>query len=326
MYTLTVRNVNDAYDRGVRLVMFEGQREKSRNGDVLALQGPCTITYTNPRERVLFDPNRDANPFFHLMEAIWMLAGEKAAEWPVKFNKQMAEYANEAGEYDGAYGYRWRRHFGYDQITAVVEMLKADPTTRRAVIAMYDARKDTQDQSSRDIPCNTHIYFRIREGYLDMTVCNRSNDAVWGAFGANAVHMSVLQEVVAEMVDRDVGKYHQFTNNLHIYTGIEKVQKAIQNLQPSDLYRELGYRSFPLVGNASTFLQECSMFLNRPDFPHYYANPFFYHVCRPMYVSWVCYKEGDFDKAISWADQIEDDAWSYACKMWLNRRQKCIAS
>ena len=322
MYHLIVLNVNDAYDRGIRLVKSHGEMEESRNGDVLSLQGPCTITYINPRERVLFDPNRDANPYFHLMEAIWMLSGGKAAEWPVKFNKQMAEYANEAGEYDGAYGYRWRRHFGYDQIKEVVEMLKADPTTRRAVIAMYDARKDTQDQSSRDIPCNTHIYFRIRDGYLDMTVCNRSNDAVWGAFGANAVHMSILQEVVAAMAEVGVGKYHQFTNNLHIYTGIEKVQKAIQNLEHSDLYRAAGYVSFPLVANPDTFLQECSVFLNRPDFPHNYTNPFFYYVCWPMYMSWICYKEGDFYNAFSWAGQIEDKAWSHACMNWLNRRQK----
>ena len=32
---------------------------------------------------------------------------------------------------------------------------------------------------------------------LCMTVCNRSNDMLWGAYGANVVHMSMLQEFVA---------------------------------------------------------------------------------------------------------------------------------
>ena len=38
---------------------------------------------------------------------------------------------------------------------------------------------------SKDVPCNTHAYFAINaEGSLDLTVCNRSNDLVWGCLGA----------------------------------------------------------------------------------------------------------------------------------------------
>ena len=48
-----------------------------------------------------------------------------------------------------------------------------------------------------EIPCNTAIYFKVREGKLNMTVSNRSNDVIWGTFGANVVHMSILQEYVA---------------------------------------------------------------------------------------------------------------------------------
>ena len=28
-----------------------------------------------PTKELLFDPDRDANPFFHFMEGLWMLAG-----------------------------------------------------------------------------------------------------------------------------------------------------------------------------------------------------------------------------------------------------------
>ena len=75
---------------------------------------------------------------------------------------------------------------------------------------MWDAKKDlTHLNISKDLPCNTHVYFSIRDGFLDMTVCNRSNDLIWGCCGANAVHMSYLQEYVAIMCGVDIGFYTQ---------------------------------------------------------------------------------------------------------------------
>ena len=319
MYSFVCRNVNEAYDTVVPYVLNYGGEAPSRNGKVIFLEEPVSICYERPLERVLFDPNRDANPFFHLMEAIWMLAGSKAADWPVQFNKQMAEYANDDGEYDGAYGYRWRKHFGFDQIQYVAELLRNDPTTRRAVIAMYDPRQEKA--GSKDVPCNTHIYFMVRGGVLDMTVMNRSNDAVWGAFGANAVHMSVLLEVVAALARQNVGRYWQITNNLHIYTEIPKVMDAVNNLVQDDRYQKSKLQPFPLVKAPDSFLLECERFVKQPWDTHW-QNPFFYYVARPMYMAWKAYKNGSFSEAASWASQIEDDAWSIACTNWLMRRKK----
>lgn len=314
------RNVNDAYRDVIPAIMNLGIEESSRNGRVMTIPYPTMITYTTPRERVLLDPIRDANPFFHLMEAIWMLAGEKAAAWPVKFNKQMAEYANDDGEYDGAYGYRWRRHFGFDQIMAVADMLRADPTSRRAVIQMYDPR--AEKIGSKDIPCNTAIYFRIINYRLHMTVTNRSNDAVWGAFGANAVHMSILQEVVASLIGPhiEVGTYTQFTNNLHIYVDIPKVRHAIDN--PGYIQEYYVPYKLVTVGAENEFLYECEKFLADPEHIIGFKNTFFYDVAQPMYFAWDMYKKGYLDYALSWASQIHDTGWKRACMMWLGRRQK----
>jgi hypothetical protein len=319
MSHLIVRNVNDAYQQGVDLVLNHGTKEPSRNGEVVALPYPIMVEYLHPRERVLFDPSRDANPFFHFMEAIWMLAGEKSAVWPVKFNRQMEAYANDKGEYDGAYGYRWRHHFGFDQIHYVVDQLRADPSTRRAVIGMYDPRAEMA--SSKDVPCNAQIFFRIVRGRLNMTVTNRSNDAVWGAFGANAVHFSMLQEVIAEMVGVPVGTYYQFTNNLHIYTGIPKVVKAVTEMDYCNPYMTHEVEPYALVQNPATFLKDCENFVRDPYIVGN-TNPVLYYVARPMYMAWEAYKEGDIGRAIKRCDDIEASDWKLACRRWLQRRQK----
>jgi thymidylate synthase len=319
--TVTViegRNVNELYYHGVNHILNNGTEEQSRLGRVIVAPGPVVSVYERPWERVLFTKHRDANPFFHLMEAIWMLAGEQAAAWPVYFNKQMAEYANHRGTYDGAYGYRWRRLFGKDQIPEVIKELKTNPESRRAVIGMWSPGVDLR-ADSKDIPCNTTIYFDARGGKLNMTVCNRSNDAVWGAYGANAVHMSVLQEVVAAGVGVPMGVYRQSSNNLHLYPDIPKIQAALENLEIDDRFSE-GFPVFPVVKDASCFLQECELFLRYASDTIQYRNEFLYWVARPMYLSWKAHKEGSIADMLSWADQIEDKGWKMSCTEWLTRR------
>src|SRR5690606_1699783 len=146
------------------------------------------ITHTaRPEQRVLINPLRDANPFFHLAESMWMLAGSNLAAPMVRLVGNMASFSDDALVFHGAYGHRWRNRFGYDQLLNVIKLLQRDPTTRRAVIAMWDPNSDL-DYALRgglDTPCNTHLYFGVRDGALNMTVCCRSNDAVWGAHGAN---------------------------------------------------------------------------------------------------------------------------------------------
>lgn len=212
---IEARNVTHALSEGLWWLKVAGKRENTRNGKVIVSPDPVMTCYTRPWERVIFYPERDANPFFHLFEAIWMLAGSSDANWIGQFNKQMLQYADK-GYLHGAYGHRWRAHFLVDQIEEVIKLLKHDPQTRRAVIGMWDPEVDL-GASYKDLPCNTHIYFRVRGKALEMTVCCRSNDIVWGSYGANAVHFSVLHELIARGCGLKQGLYYQFSNNYHIY-------------------------------------------------------------------------------------------------------------
>lgn len=248
---LRVRNVQEAYVRGLRYLVDYGVREDTRNGPALVLDEPMVTIYERPLERVLVDPARDANPFFHLLESIWMLAGRRDVASLEPFNAGLKRYSDDGENYHGAYGWRWREHFEkdhtgdyqttppIDQVLQVIELLRANPNDRRVVIGMWDPTLDL-GRDGLDFPCNTHIYFRARtsgsigrEGLLvsdvpllDMTVCCRSNDAVWGAYGANAVHFSVLLEFVAAACGFGVGRMIQLSNNFHVYTDVlDKVGK-----------------------------------------------------------------------------------------------------
>ena len=91
MIVISVENVNQAWAKALAHMALEGVEADSRNGRVRLTPWPVATVYARPWERVLFDPVRDANPIFHLHEALWMLAGESDARWLDRFVKDFSE-------------------------------------------------------------------------------------------------------------------------------------------------------------------------------------------------------------------------------------------
>ncbi len=287
------RNVNDWYSDALSL-LAEAPINQSRNGKVKAATGPTLITVARPTERVLFCPLRRANPYFHLMETVWMFAGEKKVGWLEDFNSNITSFAEDDNNINGAYGHRWINHFGFSQIDFVVGRLASDPDTRQAVIDMYDPNEDRWEHL-RDRPCNTHIYFRRRGSCLDMTVCNRSNDVVWGMCGANAVHMTYLHELVAAATNMAVGHYHVMSNNLHIYERHWPLLSAAGSGRAHDYYEKLEVCPLPLVAPGEDWqrlLEDCKEFMRSPEGGSYSCR-WLCDVVAPMYSHYMARRSGN---------------------------------
>jgi len=214
---LKVENVHQLLPPLLNYIRKHGVERASRNGPVLVVDQPVTVTYLKPRQRVMFWSQRDANPALHLYESLWMLRGRNDVAPMERYAKQFNNYSDDGTILHGAYGHRWRYHFGYDQLLPIIKRLRADQDDRRCVLQMWDARVDL-DRDGRDVPCNMIATFqRDYNGALDLTVYNRSNDAVWGLAGANAVHFGFLLEYMANAIGCPVGRYNQITTNLHAY-------------------------------------------------------------------------------------------------------------
>lgn len=333
MNFVKVRNVQRALPEGSRMLLEGGVERGSRNGKVLVMPGPVVTTYELPQERVMLWPQRDANPFFHLMESLWMLAGRNDVAWLAPFAKQIAEYSDDGKTFNGAYGYRWRTHFGKDQLTSIAGALQANKECRRQVLAMWDGRQDLNGKKTKDVPCNTQAYFAVTpDGALDLTVCNRSNDMVWGAYGANAVHFSFLLEWMAARVGVPVGRYHQFSNNFHAYEHHWDLMRGMEALagDPFDLPPECCYSLgevlvLPLVANPVTWDLDLDTFFRRgQDWD--YSEPFFELVAKPVLRAHVAFRNKDnrdrIDTALRCLEPIPDKCdWKVACQQWLERRR-----
>ena len=339
MLTIEARNVHSALAFGCRNIEAYGISDSSRFGDVIAIPYPVMTHYLHPTERVLFWPTRDANPFFHLIEGLWMLAGRNDLAWLERFNKNMKQFSDDGMIFHGAYGHRWMHHFGIwrdtsvpeipasefdsiNQLQVVIDKLKKDPRDRRVVLTMWDPVVDLQ-HTGVDIPCNTHIYFRNHGGYLQMTVCCRSNDMIWGAYGANAVHFSMLQEYVAGMCGCDVGSMFQLSNNFHVYKDKwdEIDPNSIRLIE--DPYKTGEVNVFPMIEDPTSWDLDLLLFFDSP-LSNGFTNPFFSRVAKPMYAAHAAWKnthdKDRYKKVFEILEQCEASDWRRAATEWMERR------
>ena len=126
---------------------------------------------------------------------------------------------------------------GDDQIFKAVQMLTDDPDTRRCVLSIWNADFDLAT-SSKDIPCNDLLMFKIRNGELYTTISNRSNDLHWGV-PTNVFQFSVLTELLSNVLGISLAKQTHNSQSLHFYANNEiagKMHKEYANTLGSPLF------------------------------------------------------------------------------------------
>jgi len=331
MHVIAANNVRDALPKAVGHLLQIGEKETSRGGDVLVSPVPVTIRYKNPKQHVLLSPIRDANPFFHIMESMWMLAGRCDSAFLDNYVRDFGARFAKDGIVMDAYGQRWRYGYRYDQLDEIVNQLSRDPTTRQAVLQMWGAgRNDLRAYSMK--PCNLIATFRIQEGRLNMSVFNRSNDLIWGCCGANAVHFPILQEYLAGRIGIGVGEYWQISTNLHMY--VDEYEKLCKrgNSKPLDQMlvdnSEYGDTQ-PLIDDRLTFddeqrdtitiIDEIHKGSNDIDARHI-TNSFLRGTVIPMALAYRCFRQKDITGAIEAMEPVIADDWHLAGCEWLERR------
>ena len=331
MKVIDVRNVNHALPEAVYRLRNEGVESDSRNGPVLKFSAPVTTVYSKPQERVLFYPERDANPFFHLFESLWMLSGRDDTDYVCRFVKRMSSFSDNGSTLHGAYGNRWINWFGFDQLDVVVKNLRENPYSRRELVSMWSAPDDL-GKDGNDLPCNLQALFQVGESGLDMMVTNRSNDLVWGAYGANAVHFSMLHEYVASSIGLDVGKYYQVSFNLHAYKDVlEGPVSALGDRadDPMSIPSACPYGSgeveyYPLMNVSKDEWDRNLQEFMAEEGKGSYTEPFFRDVAVPMILAHDMFKAGagasKYKAAIDMANKCKASDWRVAAVEWLQRR------
>lgn len=246
-------NFADVYNDIAHHIEFQGERVSSRVGDTFEVLDFKTII-RNPTKRCIGGLGRDMNVFFLLAEALWIWVGRNDVEFLEIFNSKMPQFSDNGKTFNAPYGFRLRHYgknsnhcfvveqkddelvqrddnesssFKMDQIRWVLNLLHTDPDTRRAVISIWNPEFDTVTDS-KDIPCNDLLMFKLREGRLNLTIANRSNDLHWGLC-TNVFQFSFLLEIMSEILGVQVGTQTHNSQSLHIYESTMKELKMKQD-------------------------------------------------------------------------------------------------
>jgi thymidylate synthase len=156
-------------------------------------------------------------PKFFCAETVWFIAGHKHAGFLQKFTKGWDSFLEDDGTVSTAYGYRWRHHFGRDQLLDLVEHLREEPTSRQGVVLMWDPADDgLRAPKKKNVPCPFGWTANIIGGKLNIHVIIRSNDMVLGNPN-DVADFALLQAMLSQELGVAVGKLTISISHAHVY-------------------------------------------------------------------------------------------------------------
>ena len=336
MYTFIGDNPTELHCKSFMKLINDGDECSPRGKRIKELRPAC-FEFTNPYNRVTFLGGRRINPFFQMAEALWILSGRADVEWLCKFNANMRQFSDDGVFFNGPYGERlrtWGKNSAHniilnpvDQFIDVYTKLLADKDTRQAIMVLsnphFDNSKYTIGEKGKDICCNMVITFKIRHNKLNMTVFNRSNDLIYGTFGANLNQFSTIQEVMLswlknsgneEFKDLELGTYSQITDSLHMYLD-DYGSKCNQEIL--DYYHEHADTTAEVDFNSTN---ELRMSQSQADFDAMLE--YYWTYIDPMLMSDELLKSEDYSQLVNMLEDLTnnmvlDRYWSFVVKSML---------
>lgn len=157
---------------------------------------------------------RGISPSYLCGELLWYFNGMNSMEFISRFSKFWEHISDDGKTSNSAYGHLIQKAFGFDQVEMVINLLKEDPNSRRAVININTPHLGVM--STKDEPCTIALQFRIRKGNLDCTAMMRSND-IWFGTPYDIAFFTELQKYIAQQLGVGYGWYTHFATSLHMY-------------------------------------------------------------------------------------------------------------
>ncbi len=247
------------YQEMLKKIMAEGIREMSeRTGLETAAIPGMTFSY---------DPIKDGFPLLTLRkipvkvfiaEQAWFILGcRKPEDFLRDYTKIWDVFTNPNDVVTVAYGYRWRKHFGRDQLALLIELLEKEPSSRHGVVVAWDPAQDGLSlQKKKNVPCPYTFTVNIIGGKLHMHNVVRSNDMVLG-FPHDVAGFCLLQYILAQRLHVGVGIYTHTISNAHIYSNHyegaqemikrENSHKPITLTLPEKTFERIEAREIPVI-------------------------------------------------------------------------------
>ena len=153
-------------------------------------------------------------------ELIWFLQGSTNIAY-LKENGVSIwdEWADAEGNLGPIYGYQWRnwpapsgQHI--DQITQVMEQIRATPDSRRMIVSAWNVADIPQMKLP---PCHALFQFYVADGKLSCQLYQRSADIFLGV-PFNIASYAILTHMMAQQAGLEVGDFVWTGGDCHLYS------------------------------------------------------------------------------------------------------------
>lgn len=226
----TFGSFHDAYLAVLEAVTTAPEyRTSSRGNDSLEVTD-TSFRLTDPRQRLPFLERRAVNVVYNIAEALWYSAGRDDLDMIGYYAPGMGAYSADGKVLTGtAYGTKLFSpdREGVTPWARVLELLRADPDTKRAVLAIYRA-EELAVPDNPDVSCTLAGQFLLRQGRLHLTCYMRGNDAYMGMV-SDVFAFTFLQEVAARELGVGLGHYTHHVGSMHVNDRDAKTVRRLLN-------------------------------------------------------------------------------------------------
>ena len=238
MYTITERNdIDSLYQRAVNLVI-----EKGVKVDNTKEISPITLTLDD-NKKINVISIRNISLSYMIGELLWYLQGREDVNFISKFSEYWRIISDDNCTSNSAYGNIVHERYQYDQLESVLNILKKDRNSRRALINFNVPNPNRR--ITKDEICTIVVQFLVRDNKVNCHVYMRSCDLYTG-FPYDYIYFTCLQHIVAEELSLEVGSYYHTCTSLHFYDKNEDDMNRI-NIYPLCQIRDMYTLNLPIM-------------------------------------------------------------------------------
>ena len=156
-----------------------------------------------------------------------------SAEWKAGMKefieriKTDAAFAQQYGDLGPVYGHQWRNFEGVDQLSQLVDDIKANPDSRRLLVSAWNPKDIPVMVKSGLPPCHSLFQFYVTEGRLSCQLYQRSADVFLGV-PFNIASYSILTLMIAQVTGLKPGDFVHTFGDAHLYSNhMEQVEEQL---------------------------------------------------------------------------------------------------
>ena len=173
---------------------------------------------------------RQPNLVYAVAQWLSVVSGSDDVEAIAFYNDRARAFSDDGVRLPSAFGARMRRPV--DQLQAALDLLRADPTSRRARTAI--SRPDDLAQARRDHACAQSLQLFVRDGKLEAITIMRSQSALM-VFPYDAAMFMTLQFWAAAVLGIGCGPHSWIANSMHIYEDEVPLAEGVLAGEPKPL-------------------------------------------------------------------------------------------